>query len=87
VPLPDWLLGLFDSRPRAKDAPGRARGVLRGPVVHVVILDGTMSSLARGAETNAGQTFKLLREAGLRQGLTVYYEAGSSGATGPARWM
>jgi hypothetical protein len=76
VPLPDWLLGLFDSRPRAKDAPGRARGPLRGPVVHVVILDGTMSSLARGAETNAGQTFKLLREAGLRQGLTVYYEAG-----------
>lgn len=70
--LRDRLLGLFDSRPRTKDAHGRRRG----PTTHVIILDGTMSSLARGRETNAGKTFKLLREGGIREGLTVYYEAG-----------
>lgn len=35
-----------------------------------------MSSLRDGFETNAGLTFKLLREAGARANLTVYYEAG-----------
>jgi hypothetical protein len=35
-----------------------------------------MSSLQRGRETNAGKTFKLLREVGLTANLTVYYEAG-----------
>ena len=72
MPLRDWFLGLFDSRPRTKDA----RGLRRGSTTHVIILDGTMSSLARGQETNAGRTFKLLREGGIRAGLTVYYEAG-----------
>jgi len=35
-----------------------------------------MSSLEPGDETNAGLTFKLLREVGQRVNLTVYYEAG-----------
>ena len=35
-----------------------------------------MSSLREGHATNAGRTFKLLREAGRRANLTVYYEAG-----------
>lgn len=35
-----------------------------------------MSSLREGHSTNAGRTFKLLREAGRRANLTVYYEAG-----------
>lgn len=35
-----------------------------------------MSSLRDGHATNAGRTFKLLREAGRRANLTVYYEAG-----------
>lgn len=35
-----------------------------------------MSSLSEVNATNAGRTFKLLREAGLRANLTVYYEAG-----------
>ncbi|RYH02244.1 DUF2235 domain-containing protein [Salipiger sp. IMCC34102] len=66
------LLGLFRFRPRRKSA-GQAG---RGPAVHVVILDGTMSSLEAGRETNAGLTYKLLREAGRTASLTVYYEAG-----------
>ena len=35
-----------------------------------------MSSLDEGVETNAGLTFKLLRESGHKANLTVYYEAG-----------
>ncbi len=72
MPLRDWLLGLFDARPRVKDT----RFAGRGAATHVIILDGTMSSLAPGAETNAGRTLKLLRAGGSRAGLTVYYEAG-----------
>ena len=68
----DWLLGLFDRSPRTRDHGLRTRG----PATHVVILDGTMSSLEPGEETNAGLTFKLLDEAGRRANLTVYYEAG-----------
>ncbi|MDP4032318.1 MAG: DUF2235 domain-containing protein, partial [Pseudorhodobacter sp.] len=38
--------------------PGPGRGV----VDHIVILDGTMSSLSPGQETNAGLAFHLLSE-------------------------
>lgn len=48
----------------------------RGAVTHVVILDGTMSSLATGYETNAGQLYKLLQEVGTGADLTLYYEPG-----------
>jgi uncharacterized protein (DUF2235 family) len=48
----------------------------RGPVDHVVILDGTMSSLKPGEETNAGLTYRLLRELTPSSRLSVYYEAG-----------
>lgn len=46
----------------------------RGPRTHVIVLDGTMSSLAPGYETHAGLTFKLLRETGSANNL--FYEAG-----------
>ncbi len=72
MPLRDWILGLFGRDPQAAEGQGRHRG----PATHVVILDGTASSLAEGCETNAGLTFKLMREAGQRANLTVYYEAG-----------
>jgi uncharacterized protein (DUF2235 family) len=72
MPQLDRLLGLIDRRPRIKDA--RARD--RGPATHVIILDGTMSSLAPGAETNAGLAFKLLSEMRREANLTLYYEAG-----------
>lgn len=70
--LRDWIFGLFGRRARTEE--GGIRG--RGPATHVVILDGTMSSLHNGRETNAGLTFKLLREVSQSTNLTVYYEAG-----------
>jgi len=52
----------------------------RGPATHVVILDGTMSSLNVGCETHAGQLYKLLQEvsggATRAASLTIYYEPG-----------
>jgi uncharacterized protein (DUF2235 family) len=50
------------------------RSTAREPQTHVVILDGTMSSLDAGQETNAGQTYKLLDEAS--PNLSLYYEQG-----------
>lgn len=49
--------------------------VRRGPVAHVVILDGTMSSLTPGEESNAGLIYRLLAEQTGPE-LSVYYEAG-----------
>ncbi len=72
MPQVDRLLGLIDRRPRIKDTRARHRG----PATHVIILDGTMSSLASGAETIAGLTYKLLREMRTNANLTLYYEAG-----------
>ncbi len=56
--------------------PAPLKGGERKPVVHVIILDGTMSSLVPGCETNAGLTFRLLRDGGRRNGLSLYYEPG-----------
>ncbi|WP_323785571.1 DUF2235 domain-containing protein [Thalassovita sp.] len=46
----------------------------RGALTHVIILDGTMSSLEPGEETNAGLTYRLLAQMGAP--ISVYYEAG-----------
>jgi uncharacterized protein (DUF2235 family) len=72
VRLRDWFFGLFGRRARTEEGGIRRRG----PATHVVILDGTMSSLEPGCETNAGLTFKLLKEVSKSANLTVYYEAG-----------
>lgn len=63
----DWLSRRWTRRqtPEAKR---------RGPRIHVVILDGTMSSLTPGYETHAGVTYNLCREMGAQ--VSVYYEAG-----------
>lgn len=45
----------------------------RGPRDLVIILDGTASSLDPGFESNAGLTYKLLKEQGA---VSLYYEAG-----------
>ena len=50
--------------PEVEPAPAPAPGRVRGVVDHVVILDGTMSSLAPGQEGNAGLLFQLLKEMG-----------------------
>ncbi|KIN73242.1 DUF2235 domain-containing protein [Sulfitobacter guttiformis] len=41
---------------------------------HLIILDGTMSSLGEGAETNAGLLYRLAQEVGPR--ISIYYEPG-----------
>ena len=51
-------------------------GVGRGGVDHVVILDGTLSSLTPGYETNAGLAFRLLSEPVAGQRRRLYYEPG-----------
>ncbi len=48
----------------------------RGPVDHVVILDGTMSSLEPGRESNAGLAYRLLREVAPSRRLSLFYESG-----------
>lgn len=68
--LSDTLFGWFRRRPAADHS---AYALRRGPVDHVIILDGTMSSLTPGLETNAGLTYQLLREAGHA---SLFYEAG-----------
>ena len=65
-----WL-----SREPVAEAHG-AEPKRRGRVDHVIILDGTMSTLDRGWETNAGLAYKLLAERGRVTGLSLYYEAG-----------
>ncbi len=58
----------------------------RGPATHVIILDGTMSSLEQGNETHAGQLFKLLKEAGPRANMLLYYEAGIQWSDWRSTW-
>lgn len=62
------LQGIF-GRGQAQTQPR-----VRGNTIHVIIIDGTMSSLREGLESNAGLTFKLLREMGAQ--VSVYYEPG-----------
>lgn len=47
----------------------------RGSRTHVIILDGTMSTLSPGFESNAGLAFKLINEMA-DPTVTTYYEAG-----------
>ena len=46
----------------------------REPISHVIILDGTMSTLVPGYETHAGQALRLCCEMGSK--VSVYYESG-----------
>ena len=64
----DWLGTRLWRRPASDFGPRR------GPVIHVVILDGTLSSLEPGCETNAGTAYKLLRETGHQ--VSLFYEPG-----------
>lgn len=53
-----------------------APGVARGQVDHVVVLDGTFSSLRDRDLSNAGLAFKLMAEGGRTARRTLYYEEG-----------
>lgn len=63
-----WLSGALRRR---RQTP---RSTAREAQTHVVILDGTMSTLDEGYETNAGRAYKLLCETA--PNLSLYYEAG-----------
>lgn len=70
--LRDRLFAILGRPPLRAEGRGRHRGA----AVHVVVLDGTMSSLSPGHESNAGLSYLLLREVGRSANLTVHYEAG-----------
>ncbi len=62
--------------PEVEPAPAPEPGRVRGVVDHVVILDGTLSSLEPGKEGNAGLLFLLLKEMGQHANRRLYYEPG-----------
>ncbi len=66
--ISSWLVDRFGAA-TPEHAP-----LVRGQTTHVIILDGTMSTLEVGHETNAGLTYKLLSEMGGE--VSVYYEHG-----------
>lgn len=72
--LPRWALKLQTLFRRKVSGPGKDAASKREPQIHVVILDGTMSSLADGMQTNAGQTYQLMKRA--VPPVSLYYEAG-----------
>lgn len=49
---------------------------VRPPHTHVILLDGTMSSLKPGSETNIGLTYRLLSDLPDSAHVTLYYEPG-----------
>ncbi len=52
------------------------KGAKRGRVDHVIVLDGTFSSLKAGEMSNAGLAFHLMCEGGRNARRTLYYEEG-----------
>jgi uncharacterized protein (DUF2235 family) len=69
--LGDKILGWI-GRPLRSVHSGETKS--RGRRTHVIILDGTMSSLEPGYETHAGATYRLCAEMGAD--VSVFYEAG-----------
>jgi uncharacterized protein (DUF2235 family) len=69
--LSNLVLGWLHRRFNADQSPVAPR---RGRRTHVIILDGTLSSLEPGCETNAGKLYHLLQET--RGDLSIYYESG-----------
>jgi uncharacterized protein (DUF2235 family) len=69
-----WWRGrpTVETEPAAAPEPGR----LRGSVDHVIILDGTLSTLQAGQEGNCGLIYQMLTEFGRTAHRTVYYEPG-----------
>jgi uncharacterized protein (DUF2235 family) len=68
APLLRRLFGRLWRRPHSDIAP------VRGAQIHLVILDGTMSTLKEGCETNAGLAYRLAQEMGPQ--ISIYYEPG-----------
>ena len=66
--LRQWFRGHF--------GPTAPAPVQRRPMTHVVLLDGTMSQLTHGQESNIGLTYLLLREIAATAQLALHYEPG-----------
>ncbi len=77
--LKKWFVGKVQTRSAARPVRG-------GRVDHVVILDGTMSTLEPGEETNAGLTYRLLCDAPASARLSIMYEAGIQFETWKHSW-
>lgn len=73
MPLLDRIRAWFGG---FRQAPEPVADVPAPPRTHVVLLDGTMSSLAPGAETNIGLSYRLLMDLPRDGSLRVYYEPG-----------
>ena len=58
----------------------------RPPHTHIYIIDGTLSRLEPGRETNAGLIYKILRDTGPRLGWTLGYDPGVQ-ADGLQKWV
>ena len=71
--LRDRIRRWFRLGPRTEATPAQRT---RGPVDHVVIIDGSMSTLREGCETNAGLTYKLLCDLAPNGQMSLRYEAG-----------
>jgi uncharacterized protein (DUF2235 family) len=59
--------------PALREGQPALRPDTRGALTHVIILDGTASSLKRGHETNAGLSYRLLSQVGAP--VSLYYES------------
>ena len=74
--LTNWVKRAFGRGQKHETVVARKRG----QATHVIVLDGTNSSLQGGQETHAGKLYKLLQEASdaskLGANLTIYYEPG-----------
>jgi len=69
----DRIRGWLGRHPWAKSS---LPTLTRGPVDHVIIIDGSMSSLAEDNETNAGLLYKLICEVVPHKRVSLRYEAG-----------
>jgi uncharacterized protein (DUF2235 family) len=74
LPPSEWIRRWLHRAKRSETA--RPQRQVRARIDHVVVLDGTMSSLDDGWETSAGLTYKLLRSQATAAGLTLCYEPG-----------
>ncbi len=68
TPFLKRLFGRLWRRPDADFGP------VRGPQTHLIILDGTMSTLKPGCETNAGLAYRVAQDMGSQ--ISIYYEPG-----------
>lgn len=75
MPLRNWLLQIFKRDTDVIETPVPAS---KASTTHVILMDGTMSTLKEGHETNVGLVYKLLCDVNKQadKKLSLYYEPG-----------